>query len=131
MQKAPETITSEDAAYIKSREARATGQAQPPSDSMSADAQRLASINEGAAKPPQNRRMSTEQQSVNDRLENFEQAAKDVAAKMVNNPDAITKEEGDLLHSREQRAFGSTSKGGIASQAQSVAAQTEKKKGTA
>ncbi|KXT18957.1 hypothetical protein AC579_8707 [Pseudocercospora musae] len=44
----PSSITSHDAAYLKSREARATGQAQPPSDSLSADAQRLASANEGA-----------------------------------------------------------------------------------
>ena len=45
---------------------------------------------------------------------------------MANAPSQVTKEEADLLHSREQRAFGETSKGGIASQAQSMAAENEK-----
>lgn len=46
---------------------------------------------------------------------------------MVEDPEHVTKREGDLLHSREQRAFGETTKGGIASQAQSVAAENQKK----
>ena len=50
METAPETVTSEDAAYLKSREARAEGVAQPPKDSISADAQRLAAQNEGDTK---------------------------------------------------------------------------------
>jgi hypothetical protein len=45
----------------------------------------------------------------------------------ANAPESVTKEEADLLHSREQRAFGETSKGGIASKAQSMAAENEKK----
>ena len=49
---------------------------------------------------------------------------------MATDPEAVTKEEGDLLHSREQRAFGTTSKGGIASQAQSLAKENQEK-GTA
>lgn len=47
--------------------------------------------------------------------------------KMANDPEHVTKEEADLLHSREQRAFGNTSKGGVASQAQSMVAENEKK----
>lgn len=46
---------------------------------------------------------------------------------MAENPESVTKEEADLLHSREHRAFGATSKGGIASQAQSLASENEKK----
>ena len=66
------------------------------------------------------------EQSARDRLNNFEQVAEAVAGKMSSGPDQVTKEEADLLHSREQRAFGETSKGGIASQAQSLAADKQK-----
>lgn len=58
-------------------------------------------------------------------MHNVETAAADVTSKMANQPQSITKEDGDLMHSREQRAFGATSKGGIASQAQSLAAENE------
>ena len=44
---------------------------------------------------------------------------------MANDPASVTKEDGDLLHSREQRAHGRTEKGGIASQAQRLAAENE------
>ncbi len=103
------------------------GQAQPPSDSLSADAQRLAAVNEGDAKLPSKGQMDSATRSATDRVENFQAAAENVAPKMANAPEAVTKEEADLLHSREQRAFGETSKGGIASQAQSMAAENEKK----
>ena len=116
----------QDAAYLKSREARATGQAQPPSDSISADAQRLAAVNEGDTKIPSKGQLDSADQSQVDRLDNFQQAAENVAPKMANAPDQVTKEEADLLHSREQRAYGETSKGGIASQAQSMADQNKK-----
>lgn len=62
-----------------------------------------------------------------DRVENFEQAADSIAPKMANNPEQVTKAEADLLHSREQRAFQETSKQGIASQAQKMASENEKK----
>ena len=117
----------QDAAYLKSREARATGQAQPPPESVSAAAQRLAAVNEGATKPPTKGDADPSTQSAVDRVENFEQVGQDVAAKMASNPEHVTKEEANLLHSREQRAFGETSKGGIASQAQSMASENEKK----
>ena len=116
----------QDAAYLKSREARATGQAQPPSDSISAEAQRLAAVNEGATKPPTGGQTNPTTQSTMDRVENFEQVASSVAEKAQTAPEQVTKEEADLVHSREQRAFGETSKGGIASQAQSMAAENEK-----
>lgn len=102
------------------------GQGQPPADSISAEAQRLASANEGATKSSAQPRDPTEK-SENDRVSNFEAVADDVARKMASNPASVTKDEADLLHSREQRAFGNTSKGGIASQAQSIAAENEKK----
>lgn len=125
MESDPSSITSQDAAYLKSREARATGQAQPPSDSLSADAQRLASANEGATTTTKSA-MTPGEQSASDRIENFEQVAEDVAEKMKRDPGSLSKEEADLMHSREQRAFGTTSKGGIASQAQKLVNENEK-----
>ena len=118
----------QDAAYLKSREARATGQAQLPTDSISSAAERLAAVNEGATKSQIDPLHPTERSAV-DRLDNFEKVAEDVAVDMATNPERVTKEEADSMHSREQRAFGATSKGGIASQAQSLAAEN-KKKGT-
>lgn len=147
MQNAPGTITSEvrtahalcglttnrhlqqDAAHIKSREARVLGQANPPADSISADAQHLAAVNEGATKSTTANGTSSVNpvdQSARDRLNNFQHATEQVAPKMAQAPEHVTKEDADMLHSREQRAFGATSKGGIASQAQSMAAENEK-----
>ena len=119
----------QDAAFLKSREARAAGQAQPPAGSVSAQAQRLAAENEGATKTSSTTTSGTDPatQSTIDRKQNFEQVAAEVGQKMENAPGQVTKEEGDLLHSREQRAFGETQQGGIASQAQSLAAENEKK----
>jgi hypothetical protein len=113
------TDIHQDAAYLKSREARVMGQGQPPSDSISADAERLAAANEGATKS-QSGPLDPAEQSTLDRAHNFENLATDVASKMAKDPAHVTKEEADMLHSREQRAFGETSKGGIASQAQSL-----------
>jgi len=127
MQADPASVTSEDAAYLKSREARAIGQGQPPADSISAAAQRLASVNEGATTSTNAGPADPAQQSAIDRASNFEQVAEDVAGKMAADPEHVNKSEADLLHSREHRAFGNTSKGGIASQAQSLAAENEKK----
>lgn len=83
MQNQPEAVTSEDAAYLKSREARAIGQGQPPSDSVSAEAQRLASMNEGNTKTSANSEADPGAQSAADRMENFEQVARPMAEKMV------------------------------------------------
>lgn len=71
--------------------------------------------------------MSSDTQSAIDRKENFEDAAVDVGQKMKNDPQHVSKEEADLLHSREQRAFGQTEKGGVAAQAQRLAAENEGK----
>ncbi len=84
MQADPGNVTSQDAAYLKSREARARGQAQPPSDSISADAQRLAAANEGETKLSANDgHADPATQSAVDRRENLQQAAEQVAPKMV------------------------------------------------
>lgn len=71
--------------------------------------------------------MNSDTQSAIDRKENFEDVAVNVGHKMKVDPTHITKEEADLLHSREQRAFGHTEKDGAASKAQHLAAQNEKK----
>ncbi|GAB7330609.1 hypothetical protein MBLNU13_g02187t1 [Cladosporium sp. NU13] len=181
MQNAPETITREDAAYLKSREARAIGQGQPPSDWIASDAERLASRNEGATKSStpkgpsdpvsqsaadraanfekeaenivtkmatnayacgqtskggvasqaqslanDNMKNPSATQSAADRAENFDQTADQITDKLANAPETISKEDGDLAHSREQRAFGATHKGGLASQAQSQANANER-----
>jgi len=127
MQSAPESITSEDAAYLKSREARVINQGQPPKDSISSDAQRLASQNEGATSSSAPKGPSDPvAQSTADRVANFEKEAENIVTKMATNPQAVTQEDADLAHSREQRAFGQTSKGGIAAQAQSLASENMK-----
>jgi len=81
------------------------GQAQPPSGSISSDAQHAAAVNEGATKQSTGTtggNANPTSQSQQDRVENFEQAAQAVGSKMANDPQSVTKEEGDLLHSREQ-----------------------------
>lgn len=64
-------------------------------------------------------------QSQLDRQENYESAAEAVKQKLEQDPQALTKEDGDLMHSRETKAFGTTEKGGLASQAQSQASKNE------
>jgi hypothetical protein len=73
----------------------------------------VAAVNEGATKLPNQADMDPAVQSAVDRKENFEQVAAEVAPKMATNPEKVTHEEADLLHSREHRAFGETAKGGI------------------
>ena len=85
----------------------------------------MAAVNEGDAKLPSEGEMDPATQSATGRVENFEKAAEQVAPKMANAPEQVTKEDASLLHSREQRAFGETSKGGIASQVQSMASENE------
>ena len=63
------------------------------------------------------------EQSQLDREANYVEAANEVGAKMAMDPKSVSKEDGDMLHSRETKAFGTTEKGGIASQAQSQAAK--------
>lgn len=52
--------------------------------------------------------------------------ASEIGDKMTNDPASVTKEDANLLHSREQRAHGQTEKGGITSQAHKLAAENEK-----
>ncbi|KAF2769545.1 hypothetical protein EJ03DRAFT_351276 [Teratosphaeria nubilosa] len=120
MQNAPEAVTSEDANYLKSREARAIGQSQPPAESISSDAQHLAAVNEGAARPSH-----PTEQSAQAKIQNYAEVGGDVAQKLATNPEDITKDDANLAHSREQRAHGHTEKGGVAAQAQSQAAKNE------
>jgi len=108
------------------------GQAQPPKDSISADAQRLATANEQGTTPRQsgNGPLDPAEQSQITKESNFQQAVDEVGQKMAKEPNSVTKEDASLLHSREQRAHGTTEKGGIAAQAHSLATDNEKK-GTA
>lgn len=146
MQTHPESITSEvslsttrsrkltnniiqDASHLKSREARAIGQSQPPKDSISSDAQRLASANEqGTGKPVESTgSLSSDEQSHLAKERNFQSAADQISDKIANHPEQVTKDDADLLHSREQRAHGHTDKGGIAAQAQHLASENAAK----
>jgi len=120
MQQDPKSITADDANYLKSREARATGQAQPPKDSVSAEAQRLAAANERGttSKTGQTGPLNPTEQSHLTKERNFEEAVNEVGSK---DPSQITQDDANLLHSREQRAHGHTEKGGVASQAKVIA----------
>lgn len=112
----PQAVTKEDADLAHSREQRAFGQTSK--GGVASQAQSLANDN---LQDPQ------ATQSAADRVGNFDQVAEQVTEKMATNPASITKEDGDVAHSREQRAFGSTHKGGLASQAQHLAQENERK----
>ncbi|KAI4850965.1 hypothetical protein E4T44_02431 [Aureobasidium sp. EXF-8845] len=120
MQQDPQSITADDANHLKSREARATGQAQPPKDSVSAEAQRLAAANERSTTPRtgQTGSLNPTEQSHLTKERNLEEAINEVGSK---DPSQITQDDANLLHSREQRAHGHTEKGGVASQAKVIA----------
>ncbi|KAL8766558.1 MAG: hypothetical protein Q9209_006701 [Squamulea sp. 1 TL-2023] len=129
---APESITKEDAQAVHRAESRLQSQ-QPPSGSISSQAQHQAAVNEGATATTTTSGSTRTNaapvdpnvQSQLDRQANYEDAASKVGGKLVNEPGNVTKEEADLLHSREQRAFGVTEKGGLASQAQHQVAENE------
>lgn len=70
-----------------------------------------------------NANLNPAQQSQMDREANFEEAVDKVGTKLATDPGSVTKEDGDILHSRETKVHGATEKGGIASQAQSQAAK--------
>ncbi|KAL9124096.1 MAG: hypothetical protein Q9217_006537 [Psora testacea] len=131
----PSSVTSEDASLLHSRESRARGGQQPSKGSLASQAQSLAAANETGATPHAAMGASTtgtdntrvdltpEEQSRLDRGANYEQQADKVATKMETNPEAVTKEDANTMHSREQRAFGTTEKGGLASKAQKQVAE--------
>ena len=106
--------------------------AEPPANSLSAEADRLASANlasvyDGETKDSGDANVDPAQQSASDRMANYGQAADQVAPKMANNPEQVTREDAAHLQSREQRALGEETRGGIASQAKSMADQNAKK----
>lgn len=129
LESAPETVTSEDASLLHSREARVMGG--PTKGDLASQAQSVAAANEQGATVQTNRAqgsgtnadLTPAEQSQLDREANYVEAADKVGTKMATEPGSVTKEDGDLLHSRETKAFGATEKGGIASQAQSQAAK--------
>ena len=120
---------------LHSRKTRAAGGQQPLRGDLASTAQSLAAANErgdkaqaaatstGSAPGNVTINLSSAEQSQLDKEANHVQAADKVVSKMANEPGSVTKEDGDLLHSRETRAFGATEKGGIASKAQSLASE--------
>lgn len=126
---APETVTSEDASLLHSREARVMGG--PTKGDIASQAQSVAAANEqgitvqtnSAQSSGVNANLTPTEQSQLDREANYVEAADKIGTKMATEPKSVTKEDGDLLHSREVKAFGATEKGGMASQAQSLAAK--------
>ena len=125
----PGSVTSEDASLLHSREARVMGG--PVKGDLAFQAQSVAAANEQGATVGTSSAQSIgvvdnltpAEQSQLDREANYVEAANEVGAKMAMDPKSVSKEDGDMLHSRETKAFGTTEKGGIASQAQSQAAK--------
>lgn len=122
MQAHPEHITSEDANYLKSRETRAIGH-QPLKESISSDAERLASANETHMAS----HLTPEEQFRQTRERDFQIVAATVGEKIAKDPEHVTQEDANLVHSREQKAHGHTEKGGISAQAMHLAAQNAAK----
>lgn len=126
LETAPASITKEDAQAVHRAESRVSGGQQPGSGSITSQVQHEAAVNEGAtsastAAAPVNPTV----QSQTDRQKNFEDAANKIGSKLANEPSNVTKEDANLLHSREQRAFGYTEQGGLAAQAQHQVAENE------
>ena len=55
----------------------------------------------------------------------FKKAANIIVPKMLHDPEHITKEDADLLHSTDRRAHSTVEKGGVTAQAQHLAAKNE------
>ena len=122
----PSSVTKEDGDLLHSRETKAFGATEK--GGLASQAQSLASENTGdktssTGLPSGGANLTPEQQSQLDREANYVEAADKVGNKLQSDPAAVTKEDGDLLHSREHKAFGATEKGGLASKAQSQAAR--------
>ena len=69
--------------------------------------------------------LTPQEQSQLDRNANYAEQSDIVSSKLATKPESLTKDEANKLHSREQKAFGSTEKGGLASQAHRVIAEKE------
>ncbi|KAL8805267.1 MAG: hypothetical protein Q9182_002035 [Xanthomendoza sp. 2 TL-2023] len=105
---------------------------QPPAGSISSQVQRQAFVNRGAAaasgtesSASTNATPASRVQSQIDRQANYEDAASKIVYKLANDPSSITRDEANTLHSLEQRAFGTTEKGGLVSQAHHQVAENE------
>ena len=122
----PTSVTKEDGDLLHSRETKAFGTTEK--GGLASQAQSLASENTGDKKSTSSttgQGLTSEQQSQLDREANYIEAADKVGTKMASDPASVTKEDGDLLHSREHKAFGSTEKDGLAAKAQSQAARND------
>ena len=120
---APGTVTTEEAQLLHSRQSRAMDGQQPQKGSIASQAQSVAAANEQGATVQTNTPVNPAEQSKIDREANYIEMAGKVTKKMANEPEAVTKGEADKLDSRETKAFGATEKGGVASQAQSLASK--------
>ena len=74
---------------------------------------------------PSSTNLTPQEQSQSDREANYADHADRVAKKLETDRETLTKDEADKMHSREQKAFGTTEKGGLASQAQKLVAEKE------
>lgn len=123
--KEPGNLTKEEGDLMHRREQRAFGTTEK--GGLASQVQHQVAENEGAT----TRRSSAptldpNTQSQADRQANYEDAAAKVGGKLADEPGSVTKEEADTMHGREQRAFGHTEKGGLASQAQHQVAESQK-----
>lgn len=125
----PSSISNDDAQYLQSRVSRAEAGGQPAPGSLPSQAQSLASANESGTGPAAAtggaENVTPNVQSQLDREANYVEQAHRLQSKLTIDPGSITKEEADKMHSREQRAFGATEKGGLASKAQHQVAENE------
>ena len=128
---APETITNNEADHLQSVESRAQGGGRPPKGGIAAQAQSIAAANENGAKSRYINNnngaggVNAAEQSQSNREANWADAAQKISDKMANDPSSITKKDAGEIHKREQRAFGTTEKGGLASEAHKLADQNK------
>ena len=80
--------------HLQSREARAVGGDQIPSDSLASSAQRLAIANEQGRTTGTGRGLDSAEQSHSQKEQNFKDVANTIGTKMANDP-----EHGKLSHS--------------------------------
>ena len=133
---APETVTTDDARYVKSRESRAQGGGQPAKGSIGAQAESVASANEAGTASQYHPTatvgnatggLDSATQSQLDREGNYVEAADKIGTKMANDPGQVTQEDASLMHSREVRAHGGAEAGGMAAKAESLASKNDPK----
>ena len=125
----PSSLSSSDARTLQSKTSKAQDGAQPAPGSLASQAASLASANEAGTTAAGGHEdsvpLTPAEQSQLDREANFEEQAAKVKGKLETDPAGLSKREADAMHSREQKLFGNTEKGGLASQAQSQVAENE------